>query len=444
MRKYVVLAALALAATAVQAQWFETFIGLVDSAAPNGLAWSRTQNQVFCTNSMRNTVAVIDGATNSLLQYIDVGQWPSAIVWNSIQDRVYFVTEADSTVSAIDCASGAVTSAIKVGFNPRALAYDSVHDKVFCANQSDSTVSVIDCASNSVLATLHVGPYPYDLAVASDVNRVYCAVEGEATVAVINTETNQLEAAIEVGSYPWALAYYSPLQKVYCASFGMNSVDVIDANTNGRTTTIQNVGLGPNGIGVGGAYVYCANMTSNDVAVIEPLRDSLVRRVPVGSKPERFLYEPVNQKMFCTVTGAGSVAVFDRDGSLLKTMNAGDMPKGMALNRTDLRVYAASYGTDTIYVFRDSLSGVEEIPRSDSEVRVELRPQPAGTVLHIAAPGMGPCELRVFDCAGVLVRQTECVDGRANVPLHGLRAGVYVLELSSGTGRRTARFTVAR
>ena len=84
---------------------------------------------------------------------------------------------------------------------------------------------------------------------------------------------------------------------------------------------------------------------------------------------------------------------------------------------------------------------------ADSVGRVSLYPNPATATTVVKAPGIGPGEatLRLFNASGQLQRQTSFAVTQSfaeTISVVGLAKGVYVVQISNGTGVATGRLEV--
>src|ERR1017187_1661707 len=70
----------------------------------------------------------------------------------------------DSTVTVINVATNTIIDTIQVGSYPRGIAVSLDGTRVYVANVNDNTLSVINTANNSVLATIPVGDVPFGVA----------------------------------------------------------------------------------------------------------------------------------------------------------------------------------------------------------------------------------------------------------------------------------------
>jgi YVTN family beta-propeller protein len=232
-----------------------------------GVAVNPAGTKVYVTNSDKNTVSVIDTATNSVTATVNVGNNPYGVAVTLDGKRVYVANSGINTVSVIDTATNKVTATVNVGDNPCGVAVTPDGNKVYVTNSGNysihsNTVSVIDTATNKVTATVNVGNNPCGVAVTPDEKNVYVANKGYSTsdssISVIDTATNKVIDTVDLGSTPEGIslrpnevAITPNGKKVYVACLGAydsSYVPVIDTSTNKVITNIadgayDNVGI---------------------------------------------------------------------------------------------------------------------------------------------------------------------------------------------------------
>ena len=114
----------------------------------------------------------------------------------------YVANETRNTVSVIDTATNPPWWPGRGGDLPMGSPSPRMGTR-YVANAASGTVSVIDTATNTVVATVPVGNLPHGVAVTPDGKHVYVANIGVPThVSVIATATNTVVATIPVGSAP--------------------------------------------------------------------------------------------------------------------------------------------------------------------------------------------------------------------------------------------------
>nr|WP_246553637.1 beta-propeller fold lactonase family protein [Paenibacillus tritici] len=109
-------------------------------------------------------VAVVDTASNAIIQTIEVGRGPGAVAKSPDGATLYVVNAQDNTVSLIDTTTNLVTATLNVGANPAAVVVTPDNSKAYVANYDSRSVTVIDNVNRRVLTTVSVGSgHPFAL-----------------------------------------------------------------------------------------------------------------------------------------------------------------------------------------------------------------------------------------------------------------------------------------
>lgn len=141
-----------------------------------GIAANTVTNKIYATDGGDpGLVYVVDGATDSVLTSIAVG---SNVAWgdpggngvavNIITNRIYVTNSLDNTVSVINGQTNSVVATINVGSGPFGVTVSKNYNKVYVANRTDGTISIIDGATNTVTNTVSVGAAPQCIGVLED------------------------------------------------------------------------------------------------------------------------------------------------------------------------------------------------------------------------------------------------------------------------------------
>ena len=112
----------------------------------------------------------------------------AAVAVNPATNRIYLAETASDEVSVIDGATDTVVATIAVGDGPINVAVNAATNRIYVANLGSDTLSVIDGATNAVVATIPVGDGPFGLAVNPNTNRIYVGNSEDDTVSVITGE----------------------------------------------------------------------------------------------------------------------------------------------------------------------------------------------------------------------------------------------------------------
>jgi YVTN family beta-propeller protein len=92
-----------------------------------------------------NTISVINGTSNALVETIPIGSGPNGIAYNQNNGNVYVANSINGIVSVISGLTNTVDSTILVGINntPSGVSYNPSNDSIFITNTNSNTVSAI-------------------------------------------------------------------------------------------------------------------------------------------------------------------------------------------------------------------------------------------------------------------------------------------------------------
>ena len=285
----------------------DTLKDTVDIPAPFGVAVNAAANRVYVAEHT-GKLAEIDGSTSTLVGEADLvdAVWSYDVAFNPNTGCVYVTNQASGNVSVVNCAtSGTIT----VGSEPLGVAVNPNTNRVYVANVSTTTyrgaVTVINGATNAIVADIDVEPRPYDIEVDSSTNRVYVTQPATDSVLTINGATNNVIDTVGVGDEPVGIDVNRATHRVYVTNQGGDSVSIIDGATGEVVATVQ-VGDGPYAVGAnsttGRAYV--ANSSAASVSVIQDFPIS-----PVGGVAEPPQLEPEAMSSGHSSSKANALAV---------------------------------------------------------------------------------------------------------------------------------------
>jgi YVTN family beta-propeller protein len=224
---------------------------------PTGVAVNRLTNRVYVANlvghhfpvfpiEIPNTVTVIDGETNTVVDEIVTGlDFQIGLAVDEVRNLIY-VTTLDNGVDVLDGKTDKVIGNIPVSGEPAYVGINTLKKSVYVSNQFSSSLTIIDEDENDITATVPLGggsnvSEPEGVAVDPFTNRIYVTnFKPAGVVWMIDGRTNTVGATIPVGSSPFGLAVNPLTRRVYVANscaaepvFTLcQSVSVIDEHSN--------------------------------------------------------------------------------------------------------------------------------------------------------------------------------------------------------------------
>lgn len=221
---------------------------------PQTVAVNPNGATVYVTNSVGNTVSVIDAAANKETAKITVGGVPVGVAFTPDGKKAYVTLADKSRVAVIDATTNTVSSATiaLTSNNPVGIVVNPAGTFAYVANygQGDykqvGTVSVIDTTKDAEVAVIPVDIGPLGIATSPDGGKVYVSNYVSGTVSVIDAATNKVTAELLVGTGPLGISVDSNGTYAYVNNASGASVAVIDLATNTLRASWVSGGTGPN------------------------------------------------------------------------------------------------------------------------------------------------------------------------------------------------------
>ena len=257
----------------------------------------------------------------------------------------YVANSGDGTVSVIDTATNSmIGSPIPVGTTPWAIALTPDELFAYVVNQGSNDVSVIDTATNTVVGMpIPVGNSPFDIEIVTTINGIYAYVSSQSgmpgsNITVIDTANQMIVMTIPIVTGPIGLTSTPDGMYVYSADSTTNDVAVIDTSTNTVVGLPIPAGTFPYGIDiaqtVNGLYAYVANDNSHDVIVINTATNMVVGAPIVGGPGVNGLaFTPDTSYLYITNQATNQVYILDTATNVLvgSPIAVGPSPVGIAI-----------------------------------------------------------------------------------------------------------------
>jgi YVTN family beta-propeller protein len=285
-----------------------------------------------------DTIKVVDTATNTIINSVNVGDQPSVVAVNPGRTRLYVTNYLSDNVSVIDIATNKVITSVNVAHRPLGIAVNPTGTRVYVVNRLDGfrpgNISVIDTATNSIVTSVNVGPYPVGVAVNPAGTRAYVTNPISNNVSVIDTMTNTVVASVNVGESPYGVAVSPDGTRVYVTC---ERVYIIDTATNTVATSV-NVGIAHTyGVAVNsaGTRVYVTNPDSDNVSVIDTMTNTVIASVKVGDSPHDIAVNTDGTRVYVSNFFSSNVSVIDTTtNTVMSSVNIG-VPGGVAIAKFD-------------------------------------------------------------------------------------------------------------
>jgi len=286
-----------------------------------------------------------------------------------------------------------------------------------------ASFTAVNTGSTPVVATITATPVSAGYA--------YVTNDGS-TVSIINTTTNQVANTITVGDVPAGVAVAPGGARVYIANRSSNNITVINTTTKLVTGSIAVSGSGPMGLVVSnsGQRLYAVDQNSNEVSVINTGSALETATIAVGSSPYGIAISPDDSRVYVTNYSSGSVSVINTaSNTVIATVLVGQFPVGIVVSPDGSRVYAVNQNSNSISVIDAGTNAII------STINVGAGPtgiaiSPDGSKLYTANSGAGTVSV-VSTATNTVIATTTVGSGPFGISINADGSLVYVANSTS-------------
>jgi len=363
-------------------------------------AINRQTNRIYVANDLSNLagdifslpgfVSVIDGATNAVIDNIEVGNQPSGICVNEATNQIYVVNAGfgvgfSSGITVIDGAANTPTNADTSAFAPGAtfilnvVANETTNKIYFQVNSgAQLNIGVLNGATGvAIPLPAALGPVSA-IAVNKVLNRVYVVSGSTGLLHVLDGTTDTEIATLTIGSPSSVsdnIAVNESTGKVFVSNLTDDTLVVIDGANNTIGATIA-VGDGPRPVAVNSLAnrIYVGNNNDKTISFIDG--ESLVLKanlaVPLGlgylsvDAAVSRLYASGDDKTLSGVQLISDVGgTFDALGQVIMAATVGDPPaiRNSLLSKADSAKEAFDRG--------NTQAGINKLHALENEVEAQ-------------------------------------------------------------------------
>jgi YVTN family beta-propeller protein len=286
---------------------------------------------------------------------IPVGVLPEGIAYLSSpgDDSVYVTNSGSSTISVINTATNTVDDTINVARGlpntslPVGIAIGA-DDTIYVALFGIDRVAAINSATNTVDDSLPVfggAVDPWTVAVVGDGtadDTIYVA-NRHPSVSVFDAVPFDSGPLIELpgGNSLRKIAIYND-DTVFVTNFSEGTISAI----NGATQTLDDtftVGGNPSGVAAGNGVIFVANNAADAVWAINPATGSVDDTIAVGAKPTNVAYDPTFNRLYVANDDDSTVSVINTATNTVDaTLTGISHPEAIAVSPDGSRVYVTS------------------------------------------------------------------------------------------------------
>jgi DNA-binding beta-propeller fold protein YncE len=215
---------------------------------------------------------------------------------------------------------------------------------------------------------------------------VFAALGGAREVAVLDARSSRVLARVRGGRFPDGLAYAPLARKLFVSDENGRQELVIDVPSSQARRPIVLAGeAGNTQYDSTSGRIWVAVQTRNELAAIDPIKDSVVARVPVPGieRPHGLLIDAAHQIAYVAGEANSRVGVLDlRTMRVVGTYPVGDAPDVLAMDAEQHRLFVASE-SGVIATFDVRGDSLVPLPRYEAAHAHSIAVDPATHLLYV-------------------------------------------------------------
>jgi DNA-binding beta-propeller fold protein YncE len=217
---------------------------------------------------------------------------------------------------------------------------------LWIAHMGAGELLAFDTRTRQVVARVPDMPRVTGVLAVPAIQRVFATLGGGHEVAVLDARSGRVLVRVRGGRFPDGLAYAPPARKLFVSDeYGRQEL-VIDVPSSAARSPIALGGeAGNTQYDSSSGLIWVAVQTRNELAAIDPMRDSVVARVPVPGieRPHGLLIDAAHQIAYVAGEANSRVGVLDlRTMRVVGTYPVGDEPDVLAMDSERDRLFVAS------------------------------------------------------------------------------------------------------
>jgi YVTN family beta-propeller protein len=290
--------------------------------SPGRLCYNTAGDKLY-VSIPAGTITVIDATADTVIKDIAIGRYPGLPTYYAAGNRIYCTSYDDQTIAAIDGATDSVLHRIQLPTAAGYLVLNDAEQKLYVL--AGSGLEVVDCTADTIAAHIDL-PGDGEVCLSTGQNKLYCTMHLDSQAVVVDCSADTvLSKTVRVGLWPNTVGYSPSADKVYVGAYAGQNVTVIDCASDSALAAIPFPGI-PWGICADPATgnVYCTSRGTNQAFILDGSGDSVLAAVTVGELPGTAYWGAARHRAYIANEGSHSISVLrDSPGGVEESMNDG-------------------------------------------------------------------------------------------------------------------------
>ncbi len=236
-----------------------------------------------------SSLSLIDLRTRTVARTLPLGEYrrPHGVAFLPGDRQLVVTSEANQAVLLVDLSSGAVETAIPTGQRAsHMVALSADGRRAYTANIAEGTVTEIDVAGRKQGRVLQVAPMVEGIALSPDGKQLWVGSNQAHTVSVVDTEKWAVAGTFAAPGMPYRIAFTPDGRRAVVTAPMAGVIRIIDVATRTERAAVPGASAVGVTISADGAFAYVTLQDTNQVAVVDLERGTVVGTYAVGAGPD--------------------------------------------------------------------------------------------------------------------------------------------------------------
>ena len=292
--------------------------------------------RIFVSNERDDTVSVIDGRTNEVVDVIEVGKRPRGVGLSPSGHELYVAVSGDNAIVVIDPVTLKIIRNFASGNDPEAFAVHQ-NGNIYISNEEDAKASVFIPETGKLVAEISVGIEPEGVAISPDGERVVITSESSNMLHIIKIPEHEIENNILVGARPRSATFSKDSKVIFSTSEISGEVKKYDVATGKQLAAgaLGNPKAKPKDIVISldGNRLFVAGGRANRVYVLDSHSLKILKAIRVGKRVWGLALSSDGERLYSTDGVDHQVSVIDTiSDTVIKTIPVGKFPWGIVID----------------------------------------------------------------------------------------------------------------
>ncbi|MCV0410431.1 hypothetical protein [Nitrosopumilus sp.] len=199
------------------------------------LDYNPSNELLYVADYNSNSIHVIDGKTDEVIQTIDVPRHPFNVRADPLSNVVLVASLAGNEITFLEDVTDEysvfpiheITGTLTASGGPWGLELDPLHHLAYVTNRGCECITVINILEKEITGEIPLGDKAMAIAVDTNDHVIYASYLTQNKIVKIDGQTNKIMSKLDLQSNPWDLKVDSKSQKLYVALKSEDSVLVL-------------------------------------------------------------------------------------------------------------------------------------------------------------------------------------------------------------------------